>query len=218
MNKLFIKIFPIIVAITFTFPALTKAEETLSNRDDVFEFVQAAYHAQLSLGEKPRAMDEIDKILSPYFTEEAKGIFLEENLFSENGLFITYGTDFPFYYIPYFTYTDDTKLVSQENEMYLFEFFPEMDEGPVSYESHYEGLLLAYTVDGWRIAEFLYNNIPEQVMHPEKKQKDSHSTSIDREAYYQKIVQSSFQVGLCMNPLEFLIKYGGYCSTFISGK
>ncbi|MEH7391750.1 DUF3993 domain-containing protein, partial [Bacillus sp. JJ1474] len=148
MIRLISKILPIIVAIAFIFPTITKAEKMLSNREDVFAFVQAAYQAQLSLGEKPRTVEEIDKILSPYFTEEAKRIFLEENLFSENSLYITYGTDFPFYYIPYFSFTDETKLVSHENEKYFFEFFPEMDEGPVSYESHYEGLLLTVSDGG----------------------------------------------------------------------
>lgn len=212
MIRLISKILPIIIAIALIFPTITKAEKKLSNREDVFAFVQAAYEAQLSLGDKPRTMEEIEKILSPYFTEEAKRIFLEENLLTENNLFITYGTDFPFFYIPHFTYKDETKLSQFENEQYIFEFFPEMDEGPVSYESHYEGLLLTKSDGGWRIAEFLYNNIPEELIQPEKEQ--THSTSKDHVNYYQKkIVQSSLQVGLCLNPLEFLIKYGRFCST-----
>lgn len=213
MLKFMNKILLIFAAFTLLFPLHSKAKTTLANREDVFAFAQSAFQAQVSLSEKARTIDEVDEIISPFFTAKAKSLFLEENLFSENELFITYGTDFPIYYIPFFTYSDETKVVWKNNNIYLFEFFPEKDDGPVSYESHYEGVRLTNDDGSWKIAEFLYNDIPQEVIHGEKQKQETAIHGENKFTYYQgKIVKSSLQVGLCRNPLEFFVKYG-YCVT-----
>lgn len=213
MTKFFQKILLIVTVLAILNPTLTRAENTMSKREEVISFTQAAFQAQFSLSEKFRTIEEIDSILSPYFTANAKKLFLEENLFSENGQFITYGTDFPIYYIPFFTYSDETKAVWQENKIYLFEYFPETDEGPVSYDSHYEGVLLANEEGDWKITEFLYDNIPQEIVNQKEQKQDSSEPAIDHEKFYRdRIVQSSLHLGLCINPLQTFVKYG-FCSS-----
>ncbi|MBY0120884.1 DUF3993 domain-containing protein [Bacillus sp. S/N-304-OC-R1] len=213
MKRFYQKILLIVAALAFSYPTLTRAENNLSDHEKVIAFSQSAFQAQFSLSEKFRTIEEIDKILSPYFTTSAKKLFLEENLISENGQFITCGTDFPIYYIPFFTYSDETKSVWQQNKIYLFEYFPKTDEGPVSYESHYEGVLLSNEEGTWKIAEFLYDNIPSEIVNQNEKEQDSSALAINNENMYrEKIVQSSLTIGLCMSPLQTLIKYG-FCTS-----
>ena len=204
MIKLMKKIIFIVAILAVACPSMPKAGAALANREEVLTFAQSAFEAQVSISEKPRTIDEIDKILSPYFSGAAKELFYEENLFIENGLFITYGTDFPIYYIPFFTYSEETKVVWMDQKIYLFEFFPKSEEGPVSYESHYEGVLLTNDEGEWKIAEFLYDNIPQEVIHKGEKEQDS--PPLDRKKaheYQEMIIHSSYQVGLCMNPIQF---------------
>lgn len=210
MLKVIPKILPIVIAIVFIYPMNIKAEIHLSSRDDVISFVQAAFNAQTSLSEKGRTLDEIEAILSPFFSEESKRIFLEENLISENGLFITYGTDFPLNYIPFFSYTNETKAVFwEENQIYLFEYFPEQKEGPVSYESHYEGVLLTKNHNEWRIDQILSDNIPKEVI----MFKDSMNLPDE-----VNLAHSSYQAGFCLYPIEFMFLSGNYYFTIVNKK
>ncbi|KAB2337333.1 DUF3993 domain-containing protein [Cytobacillus depressus] len=206
MDKLLKLILPVVIALAAIQPTLTKADANISN-EELFAFVQAAFQAQVSLSEKSRSLDEVNEMLIPFFTKETINVFSEENLFSEDGLFITYGTDFPQYYIPFFTYTDETKIVRQGDEIFLYEFFPESNDGPVSYESHYEGIKLVKSGEKWKVADFLFD-VPEELLIQEEKEVTG--SLLSSKEYQNKIKQSSLWISLCMNPVEFFFKYGSY--------
>ena len=126
--------------------------------------LQDAFQVQVSLSEKTRTKEEIKDLLTPYFTEDYQKLFWVENVFEEEGKFVTYGSDFALYYIPFFQYSDKTKMIISKEIIYVFEFFPANNDGPVGYEDHYEGILLKKENGGWKIDEFLYNNIPESIL------------------------------------------------------
>jgi hypothetical protein len=150
-------------AIFLMMPLSPKAQSELSNREEVFTFLKDAYRAQVSLSEQTRSMQEINDILSPYFSNEYQTLFVKENVVEEEGQYITYGSDFALYFIPFFQFTDDTKVVIEPKEIYIFEYIPENTDGPVGYKSHYEGLLMKKVSGKWKVAEYL-NNIPQRLI------------------------------------------------------
>lgn len=149
-------------------PLSPQATAGLTTRSEVFAFLKDAYKAQFSLSEKGRTTSEVDAVLQPYFTERYKKLFLKANLAKENGKYLTYGSDFAPYYIPYYAFSEKTKVVILPARIYVFEYFPEKSEGPVGYKSHYEGLLLIKEGKQWKVDQSLNNNIPKEILHMTK--------------------------------------------------
>lgn len=145
-------------------PLSPKAKMEFNNRDDVFSFLKEAFQAQVALSEKERSKDDINKILEPYFTDKYQEVFLKENVAEKNGKYITYGSDFAKYYIPFYQFSDNTRVVIKSNKVYVFEYFPESTEGPVGYKSHYEGILIENISGEWKISKYLYNQIPDEII------------------------------------------------------
>ncbi|WP_226644193.1 DUF3993 domain-containing protein [Mesobacillus subterraneus] len=152
-------------------PANAYANSDLDGRKDVFAFLEKAFDSQVSLSEKARTMEEIEAVLDPYFTEDYKSRFIDENVVGQENEYLTYGTDFAPYYIPFYAFSEKTKVVEMENEIYVVEFFPGNAEGPVSYDDHYEGLKLVISDGSWKVADYLYDEVPQEVIdkaYPEK--------------------------------------------------
>lgn len=145
-------------------PINTYASSNFNKRTHVLEFLQEAYQSQIKLSEKERSYEETEKILAPYFTEDYIDLFLNENLFEIDGKYITLGSDFSLYYLPFFKLNEKTKIVPYQQKIYVYEYFPENEEGPVSYRSHYEGILLEFLDGAWKVSESIYGKIPEQVI------------------------------------------------------
>ncbi|WML49422.1 DUF3993 domain-containing protein [Neobacillus sp. PS3-34] len=160
MKKLMLLLFIFCLLI----PLSPKAKMEFNNRDDVFSFLKEAFQAQVALSEKERSKDDINKILEPYFTDKYQEVFLKENVAEKNGKYITYGSDFAKYYIPFYQFSDNTRVVIKSNKVYVFEYFPERTEGPVGYKSHYEGILIENISGEWKISKYLYNQIPDEII------------------------------------------------------
>lgn len=155
-------------------PSNTYAQSDSMDREQVFEFLGEAFNAQVSLSEQGRSMDEIEGILEPYFTEDYKSLFIKENVVGQENQYQTYGTDFAPYYIPFYAFSEKTKVVEMKDEIYVLEYFPRNGEGPVSYDSHYEGLKIVKEQSSWKVADYLNDEIPEEVInkaYPEKAEK-----------------------------------------------
>jgi hypothetical protein len=150
-------------------PLTAKASGDLKNRKEVFSFLKRGYEAQVSLSEELRSKEEIQQVLNPYFSENYQKQFWRANIVMENGKYITYGTDFAEYYIPYYQFSKRTKIVFMKNKIYVFEYFPQSSEGPVGYKSHYEGLLIKREKNGWKLDQYLFNNIPKNIIEKDKE-------------------------------------------------
>jgi hypothetical protein len=160
MKKTLLILFIVLLLI----PLSPKAKDSLSDKNDVFSFLQKAFQAQISLSDQTRTKQEIRDVLSPYFSEEYQKMFWDENMFEEEGKFVTYGSDFAFYYIPFFQYSGETKVVISPESIYVLQFFPTTTDGPVRYEDHYEGIMLKKMDGSWKIADYLYDNIPKSII------------------------------------------------------
>jgi hypothetical protein len=165
LRKIYHPVLIFLVLIIYFLPDSPKAsEDQLDNREKVFQFLEMAFQAQIALSEKDRTMEEIEEILNSYFTKQYQQKFLEVNLHQENGKFFTYGTDFGQLYIPFFAFSDNTKIVIEKEKIYVFEYFPKNLQGPVGYDAHYEGLLIDKVDEQWKISQYLINQIPESII------------------------------------------------------
>lgn len=188
-------------------PMNTYAQSELKGREKVFDFLEQAFEAQVSLSEEERKMEEIDAVLTPYFTEDYKTKFIKENVVGQENEYMTYGTDFAQYYIPFYAFSEKTKVVELENEIYVLEYFPANAEGPVSYEDHYEGLKLVKEKDNWKVADYMYDNLPEEVIkkaYPEKF-KSEEVTDAKQE---QKSFPQNFAYGPNFSSLKTFMELG----------
>ncbi|SFA76711.1 MULTISPECIES: DUF3993 domain-containing protein [unclassified Bacillus (in: firmicutes)] len=183
-------------------PLTTNAEANnndLSSRKEVLSFLKGAFEAQVSLSEKERGMDEIHGILSPYFTKNYETIFLKENLVHENGKYMTYGSDFARYFIPFFQFSDETKIVILPDEIFVYEYFEGNKEGPVEYESHYEGIRLTKDKGKWKVDEYLDKDIPNRIIELEQ--------NVEVEKNKVKTTEVTQNPSL-FNPLSALLQFG----------
>lgn len=122
-----------------------------SSREAVLTHIKDAFDAQISLTEKARSHEEIKQMLSTYFEDKLIEKYMKENVHELDDQFIVYGTDFPIYTIPFFTYDESTRVLEQANERIIFEFFPASTDGPVGYEDHYEVVKMRNTNKRWII-------------------------------------------------------------------
>ncbi|MGD6817590.1 DUF3993 domain-containing protein [Metabacillus sp. 84] len=118
----------------------------------VFSHLQDAYQTQVSLSSKERSKTEMKSVLSPYFTDNMADVYLKYNAVKGEEKYIVYGTDFPILSIPFFSYSSDTKVLDKGNKKIVYQYFEAVDEGPVTYEGHYESVTLVKTDTGWKVA------------------------------------------------------------------
>ncbi|WP_210366349.1 DUF3993 domain-containing protein [Bacillus sp. REN3] len=201
-------------------PFTVNAQSNLNERDQVFELLEGAFQAQVSLSEQERTMAEVEAVLEPYFTNEYKKLFIKENVVGQEGKYQTYGTDFAPYYIPYYGFSDKTKVVAKGKEIYVVEYFPGNTEGPVGYESHYEGLKLIKDQGKWKVAQYLYNDIPKEVInkaYPEKAEGQKSSAAQQGKAFIPQTIVFGPSFGLMQSFAGFDVTFGNENKTILFG-
>lgn len=187
-----------IITILFFGSSYASAEQSPSDQE-VYSFLKDAFQSQLSLGETHHSLEEIDQILDPYFTKEYQQSFLKEHLFKEDAGYITYGTDFPAYYIPFFSYDEETKVIEGEvGEKIVYEFFASDEDMPSLYDDHYEYVKLQDTSSGWIVKDYGFEyEMPDFVKSSEKEQEE---TIINTTAKNEDSVNRIFPFGMFAYP------------------
>lgn len=196
----------LIVGILFGIHSNVMAKE---NSADYKQLVKAAFHTQVALSEKERSINEIRGMLSTYFTKDFISLFLEENLVKTDNGYQTFGSDFPLYYIPFFTYNDNTKVKRVGNRLYIYENMSKKDGGPVIYKNDYQGVRLKKTEGEWKIDEILYS-VPKNIIQPSKsikKHQNLHKATIQKQNKMQLlfIPLTSFILSTNIKPFWLLI-------------
>lgn len=135
------------------------AAEAPTQEEEIFSFLQEAKAAQFSLGEKHRDMTEIQNALDPYFSRDYQAQFLDAHLFKEEQGYITYGTDVPHFYIPFFTYDENTKVKQDEatGKIFAYEFFDVDESEGHLYPDHYEFVELERNGHGLQVVSYGYD-------------------------------------------------------------
>ncbi|MFT8320903.1 MAG: DUF3993 domain-containing protein [Bacillus sp. (in: firmicutes)] len=183
----------VLVVINFI-PTPSFAAEGLSSRDDVMDFLENAFYAQVSLSEKKRDLKEVKTILIPYFTKDYQKLYLKENLIKENNKYLTYGSDFSAYSIPYFQFSNQTEVSIEKDKIYVYEFFYASNDGPVTYSDHYEGLLIEKINDDWKVSKLLQDEDIKSYLAEKKAIKSTSSQMVYWQQYLTTLV--SYQDGV----------------------
>ncbi|WP_157842732.1 MULTISPECIES: DUF3993 domain-containing protein [Bacillus] len=125
-------------------------------REEILDMLQEAFHAQYMLSEKYRDLNEIEELLSTYFTTEYIKKFSTEHLFKEEQGYITYGTDFAIFYVPFYSYDDKTKVKFDEknNVYHIYEFFRKETARPSLFPDHYQWVSIKKGPEGWLIYDY----------------------------------------------------------------
>ncbi|WP_162356552.1 DUF3993 domain-containing protein [Metabacillus mangrovi] len=126
--------------------------EKVNKTETTLELLQDAYQKQISLGNEERSKQEMKEVLEPYFTEKMADVYLKHNAVKGEKEYIVYGTDFPILSIPFFAYDSSTKIKDLGNKKIVYQYFEKTDEGPVTYEGHYESVTLVKEDGHWKVA------------------------------------------------------------------
>ncbi|PAE12981.1 hypothetical protein CHI02_06915 [Niallia circulans] len=180
----------LIISMWSVFPYSIDAASHLTSREEVFAFVEKAFRAQVSLSKEARKMEEIEEILTPYFSDKLIYLFLNENLTGEQGNFFTYGNEFGKYYLPFYQLSEQTFVEQEENSILLYEYYEPIVIGEKVYEGSYEGILIRKWNNKWLITNMLSDKEVRSILKSKEK---NYSTlvymplfSIDNQVTYIK--------------------------------
>lgn len=132
-----------------------KAESSLTSKEEVITFLGKAFNAQVSLNKQARTLEEMEQSLSPFFNREYILAFLEDNLEGTNGEYRTYRSIYSTNYIPYFQYSNSTKVEIGEDKILVYDFHDSIHYDGVEYKGSYEGLLLSNINGHWLVTNEL---------------------------------------------------------------
>ncbi|CAM5722190.1 DUF3993 domain-containing protein [Niallia circulans] len=180
----------LIISMWSVFPYSIDAASRLTSREEVFAFVEKAFRAQVSLSKEARKMEEIEEILTPYFSDKLIYLFLNENLKGEQGNFFTYGNEFGKYYLPFYQLSEQTFVEQEENSILLYEYYEPIVIGEKVYEGSYEGILIRKLNNKWLITNMFSDKEVRSILKSKEK---NYSTlvymplfSIDNQVTYIK--------------------------------
>ncbi|WP_053073797.1 DUF3993 domain-containing protein [Bacillus sp. LL01] len=190
-----------IITILFIGSGVASAEQPPTDQD-LHSLLKDAFQSQVSLGEKHHTLGEIEDILNPYFSKEYQKSFLEEHLFEEKEGYITYGTDFPVFYIPFFSYDENTKILrEEEGTITVYEFFATEEDMPSLYDDHYEYVKLKETSSGWRVVEYGFEY--EEPAFVKESETNELSTIAESEFQSPKVLSRLYPIGMIAFPFAF---------------
>ncbi|MDR7076466.1 hypothetical protein J2Y03_001469 [Neobacillus niacini] len=92
----------LLLVVLLLIPLSPNAKVNLNTKKEVFSLLQDAFQVQVSLSEKTRTKNEIIDLLDPYFSKSYQNLFWKENIFEEEGEFVTYGSDLHHIIFPFF--------------------------------------------------------------------------------------------------------------------
>ncbi|USK35444.1 DUF3993 domain-containing protein [Bacillus sp. F19] len=144
------------------------------DQEEAADLTREAAQTQLTLTENERSLEEIEKALDPYFTDKFIDGYMKENVHKGEEKYIVYGSDFTPFGIPFFNYEENMKFGSENRKLKLYQFFPAEEEGPVSYDDHFETVEFIEEDGTYKISSIHYSEEePKAEAIEEKKEDDS---------------------------------------------
>lgn len=144
------------------------------DQEEAADLTKEAAQTQLTLTENERSLEEIEKALEPYFTDKFIDGYMKENVHKGEKKYIVYGSDFTPYGIPFFNYEDNMQFGRENKKLKLYQFFPAEEEGPVSYDDHFETVEFIEEDGSYKISSIQFSEEePKAEAIEEKKEDDS---------------------------------------------
>ncbi|MCK1992661.1 DUF3993 domain-containing protein [Peribacillus muralis] len=128
------------------------------HREEALNLVKGAFESQGSISEEVRTKEAIDAKLNKYFTDDFISKFMQANVVKVDGGYTAFGSDFAPYYIPFFSYDENTEVVYGDNGklIYVQEEFKNTEDGPVLSGKHVESVTLKKENDVWKVKDVKY--------------------------------------------------------------
>ncbi|MFJ7752119.1 DUF3993 domain-containing protein [Peribacillus muralis] len=125
------------------------------HREEALNLVKDALENQGSISEEVRTKEAINAKLQKHFTDDFIKKFVQANVVEAEGGYTAFGSDFAPYYIPFFSYDENTEVVYGTNGevIYVQEEFPDTEDGPVSSGKHVESVTLIKENDVWKVKD-----------------------------------------------------------------
>ncbi|WP_170006820.1 DUF3993 domain-containing protein [Bacillus fonticola] len=113
----------VLLITTFSFANRVNASEGDVDHAALTKRLDEIRDVQILLTEKPREMDEIFSILGDVLAPDVRKTFIEEHVRYVEGQYMTFGTDFGYGYVPFFT--ENAKVISVDggSTVYVGETF-----------------------------------------------------------------------------------------------
>ncbi|MCA1059360.1 DUF3993 domain-containing protein [Rossellomorea aquimaris] len=131
-------------------------------KENALTVVENAFRTQVSLSEKPQSQEKIEGKLSKYLTADMTESFMSENVYKIDGGFITFGSDFASYYIPFFSYDESTNVKYINGHWYIWEERTNEEEGPIESVEGIEAVVLSEEEGTWKVSAITYD-VPDFV-------------------------------------------------------
>ncbi|WP_299086729.1 DUF3993 domain-containing protein [uncultured Metabacillus sp.] len=191
MKQNFLSFSLLLLIAIFSFSHEATAKELEGNsKAEILNHIQDAFQAQTSLTEKPRSLYEMRLILTPYFENELIKKYMDANVQPIEDQFIVYGTDFPVYTIPFFSYDEHTKVVEEGNQRIIYEFFQATSDGPVEYEDHYELVKMRKTNGSWKIYSIDSQKQKPKLVKDTMRSEDYTTSNMINNTSFQPLIQA----------------------------
>ncbi|MCA1056614.1 DUF3993 domain-containing protein [Rossellomorea aquimaris] len=160
-------LFIIIGMVSAACAQVNRTQASTFNDDQALNLVKQAFHAQVSLSERPQAMEGIKKQLQAYFTDELASSFIKENVVEVEGGYQSFGSDFAPYYIPFFTFDSVTEVEYLNGKWYIWEVRSGEVEGPVSTERGVDAVVLSKVKGEWKVSS-ITSELPQTLLEPKE--------------------------------------------------
>ncbi|WP_285766439.1 DUF3993 domain-containing protein [Peribacillus sp. SI8-4] len=130
------------------------------HREEALNLVKAASESQGSISGEVRTKEAIEAKLEKHFTDDFIRSFEKANVVKVDGGYTAFGSDFAPYYIPFFSYDENTEVVYGDNGdlMYVQEEFEDTEDGPVSSSTHVESVILTKENGTWKVKDVEYES------------------------------------------------------------
>ncbi|MGN1401888.1 MAG: DUF3993 domain-containing protein [Bacillus sp. (in: firmicutes)] len=151
--------------------------------------------------------EEVKDRMDPLFTDKFIDQFLNEGMMEDNGRYFIPGSDFPVHFIPHFEYGKEMKYREDGNQMVLYEEFPAFNEGPVSYNAHYEAVYLVFEDEQWKVDRIDYEYEPERDEAKEEKREPLIGSMLIDDFYGEEQQQMNQSSQSFWNSIKYLFSF-----------
>ena len=163
VSKKILLLFIVLGIVTAACGQLSQTQASTFNKNQALSVVKDAFNTQVSLSEKARTKKQIQKNLSQYLSNDLTQSFIKENVVEVDGGYQTFGSDFASYYIPFFSYDENTHVKYNDGKWYIWEERKGVKEGPVSAPAGVEAVILTEEEGKWKVSEITYD-LPDAIL------------------------------------------------------
>ncbi|MDF2606555.1 MAG: hypothetical protein K0S34_745 [Bacillales bacterium] len=126
---------------------------TLQKEQSPYYVINSGSKLQIELIEGSYNPSELKNKLSKYFTDKFIDSYITQNYMEYNGKLIFKSTDFPYAFVPKFSFNDETKIEITDNSrtQLVYQWFDAVQNEPVTHNGVFSYIKLIKDNENWKI-------------------------------------------------------------------